>query len=285
MVVLQKIMPEELTTLHRLYQIVIEFLVTYSFQIIGAVIILLVGLKLANWLAGLTVRLCERHGLDITLTRFLGNVSKIVAMTFVIIITIGKFGISIAPLIAAISAVAFGASFAIQGPLSNYGAGLSIILSRPFVVGNTITIHGHSGVVEEIRLATTILSTEDDEQIMIPNRHIVGEIIKNSFANKIIEGSVGISYADEPDRAVAVIEKILVGMPQVSTEPPPLVGIEEFADSAITIGYRCWVPTKQYFHSLYQVNGAIHQAFKAAGITIPFPQRDVHLIANKDVTP
>jgi small conductance mechanosensitive channel len=275
---LKKAMTEELSSLQRLYQIVIEFLVTYSFQIIGALIILLVGSKVASWVASFTARLCQKHGIDITLTKFLGNVSKIVVMTFVVIITIGKFGISIAPLIAAVSALAFGASFAIQGPLSNYGAGLSIILSRPFVVGNTITIHGITGVVEEIRLAMTILSTEDNEEIMIPNKHIVGEILKNSFTNKIIESSVGISYSDDPNRAIGEISKILAAIPQVSKEPAPLVGIEEFADSAIIIAYRCWVPTKEYFQSRYQINGAIHQVFQERGISIPFPQRDVHLI-------
>lgn len=280
--VLKKNMSEELSTLQGLYQLAIEFLVTYSFQIIGALIILLVGMKVASWVSGLTARLCESHGLDITLTKFLGNVSKIVVMTFVLIITIGKFGISIAPLIAAVSALAFGASFAVQGPLSNYGAGLSIILSRPFVVGNTITIHGVSGVVEEIRLATTILSTEDGEEIMIPNKHVVGEILTNSFANKIIESSVGISYNDDPARAIAEINRILAAIPQVCTEPAPLVGIDEFADSAITIAYRCWVPTKEYFQTRYQINSAIHQTFADSQISIPFPQRDVHLIDSSE---
>ncbi|PLX51362.1 MAG: mechanosensitive ion channel protein MscS [Desulfobulbaceae bacterium] len=276
--VLEKTMSDELSTLQNLYQVAAEFLVTYSFQIIGALIILLVGLKLASWASGFTSRLCEKHGLDITLSRFIGNVSKIVVLTFVVIIAIGKFGISIAPFIAAVSALAFGASFAIQGPLSNYGAGLSIILSRPFVVGNTITISGVSGVVEEIRLAATILSTEDGEEILIPNKHIVGEILKNSFANKIIEAAVGISYGDDPAPAISAIKTILADHPHVCDDPAPQVGIAEFADSAITIAYRCWVPTKEYFQIRYQINGAIHQAFQEKGITIPFPQRDIHLI-------
>jgi small conductance mechanosensitive channel len=96
----------------------------------------------------------------------------------------GKFGISIAPFIAALGALAFGASFALQGPLSNYGAGLMIIIARPFVVGDTITVKNVSGIVEEVTLATTILTTEDGEKITIPNKHIVGEILNNSFANR-----------------------------------------------------------------------------------------------------
>ena len=132
-------MSEELETLQKLYNIVVEFLVTYSFQIVGAIIILVIGFKLAGWLGQIVINFCEKHDLDITLSQFLGNVVKVLVLTFVIIIAIGKFGISIAPFIAALGALAFGSSFALQGPLSNYGAGLSIILTRPFLVGNTIS--------------------------------------------------------------------------------------------------------------------------------------------------
>lgn len=268
---------KELAVLENMFNIIVEFLVTYSFQILGAFIILIVGYKIAGWVSGLVLRVCEKHDLDITLSKFFCNVTKILILTFVVIIAIGKFGISIAPFIAALGAVAFGTSFALQGPLSNYGAGLTIILSRPFVVGNTITVKGVSGVVDEIRLAATILSTEDGEEITIPNKHIVGEITHNSFANRIVEASVGIDYSDDPLKAITLIKQALAQRDDVALEPFPQIGIEEFADSAISIGIRYWVPTKQYFQIMYQVNLAIHQALKEGGITIPFPQRDVHL--------
>jgi len=270
-------MKEDLATLQHLYDTVVEFLVQYSFQIIGAIIILVVGIKIAGWLARLTVKLCEKHNLDTTLTKFFGGVVKILVLVFVVIITIGKFGISIAPLIAAASAVAFGASFAIQGPLSNYGAGLSIIISRPFVVGNTITVAGVSGVVDEIRLAATILTTEDNEIITIPNKHIVGEILQNSFDNRVVEAEVGISYNDDPQKAIDIIRGVLSGIEEVSQEVPPLVGIAAFADSAINIGLRYWVPSKKFFQTRFRVNGEIFAALSKGGVTIPFPQRDVHL--------
>ncbi len=271
-------MKEEITVLQNLYNTVVQFLVTYSFQILGAIIILIIGVKLASWLARLTIKFCEKYKLDVTLTKFLGSVVKILVWVFVFIIAIGKFGISIAPFVAAIGALAFGGSFAIQGPLSNYGAGLAIILSKPFVVGNTITVKGVSGVVDEVHLAATVLSTEDGEMITIPNKHIVGEIIHNSFADRVVETSVGISYGDDPDKAIAILRDTLLKIEGVSQEKPPQIGIEEFADSAINIGLRYWVPTKKYFQTLYQVNLAIHHALAEVGITIPFPQRDVHMI-------
>ena len=191
-------MQEELQTIQQIYNIIAEFIINYSFQIVGAILILLVGGKLAGWLGRSVSRFCEKRNIDTTLSGFLGNLVKILILTFVIIIAIGKFGISIAPFIAALGAIAFGSSFAIAGPVSNYGAGLVIVLTRPFVIGNTITLNGVSGVVDEIRLAATILSTEDDEVITIPNKHIVGEILHNSFGNRIVETTVGISYGDDP---------------------------------------------------------------------------------------
>ncbi len=275
-------MTEEIETLQKIYNVVVEFLLTYSFQIVGAIIILIIGFKLAGWSGRLVTGFCEKHDLDVTLARFLGNVAKVIVLGFVIIIAIGKFGISIAPFIAAIGALAFGGSFALQGPLSNYGAGLSIILSRPFIVGNTISVQGVNGVVDEIRLAATILSTEDEEQITIPNRHILGEITVNSFANRIVETTVGISYGDDPRKAIEVLRKTLELIPEVVREPPPLIGLDEFGDFSLNIGLRYWVETKKYFQSKYKVNMAIHQGLAEAGITIPFPQREVRMLSDKD---
>ena len=270
-------MENELETIQQIYNVVVEFIINYSFQILGAIIILVIGAKLAGWLGRLVTRLCEKKNVDMTLSRFLGNVVKILTLTFVIIIAIGKFGISIAPFIAALGAIAFGTSFAIAGPVSNYGAGLVIILSRPFVIGDTITINNVSGQVEEIHLSTTILTTEDDEKITIPNKHIIGEILLNSFNNRIVESSVGISYQDDPERAIEVIRKALSGLDDICSEPAPQVGIEAFGESSIDLGMRYWVPTKKYFQTRYQGNLAVHKALQDARITIPFPQRDVNI--------
>lgn len=270
-------MQNELETIQQIYNVVVEFIINYSFQIVGAILILAIGAKLSSWLGRRVTRLCESKNIDITLSLFLGNVVKILILTFVVIIAIGKFGISIAPFIAALGALAFGTSFAIAGPVSNYGAGLVIIISRPFLVGNTITINNVSGVVDEIHLAVTILSTEDNEKITIPNKHIVGEILHNSFANKVVEGTVGISYLDDPERAVAVIQKALATIEEICSEPPPQIGIEAFGESSIDLGMRYWVPTKKYFQTLYRGNMAVHKALQEAGISIPFPQRDVHI--------
>lgn len=271
-------MKEELATLQNLVNLAVEFVFNYSFQVIGAIIILIIGVYSARWLSNLVIKICQQRDLDVTLTKFMGSLIKIMVLMFAIIVALGKFGISIAPFIAAVGALAFGASFAIQGPLSNYGSGLAIVLTRPFVVGNTLTVKGVSGVVEEISLAYTILTTEDEERITVPNNKIMGEILQNSFENRIVEVSIGIAYHEDPQKAIEVIRKALERFPDIASEPEPLIGIERFADSAVEIGIRCWVPTKVYFHRLYEINMAVFEALQASQITIPFPQRDVHVI-------
>ncbi len=269
---------EEISHLQQIVTEMIDFLVQYSFQIIGALVTLAVGIFISRWVSGLVVGLCQKKGLDVTLTRFFGQMTKIVIMIFVLVVVIGKFGISIAPFIAAIGAMLFGASFALQGPLSNYSAGLIIILTRPFVVGNTIAVKGVKGVVDEVSMSSTVLFNEDGEKITIPNKHIIGEVLTNSFANRIVEAGVGISYDDDPENAIHVIESIMAAYPQIADAPAPVVGIEEYGDSSINIGMRYWVPTREYYKIQYAVNLDVYKKFKAANITIPFPQRDVHLM-------
>ncbi len=270
-------MDYEIETLQNVMNIGSEFIVKYGFQFIGAIIILVIGWQVAKWVAKLVLKLCERGHLDITLSKFIANIAKTVVLVFVVIIALGKFGITIAPFIAALGAVAFGSTLALQGPLSNYGSGFSIILTRPFVVGDTIRVQGVFGVVEEIKLAHTELSTEDGERITIPNNDIMGEILTNSFSNLIVEKKIGISYNDDPDSAVSIIMQVLTQIPEVVDDPAPQVGIENFGNSAIEVGVRYWVPTKSYYQVMYAVNKEIYQALKTANINIPYPQQVVHL--------
>ncbi|MFA7383171.1 MAG: mechanosensitive ion channel family protein [Desulfurivibrionaceae bacterium] len=268
-------MDQPLASLNTIADRAITYLVDYSFQVIGATIILIAGFILGNWLAAAVARLCERRGLDVTLRHFLSSFARIMVIAFAVLMALSKFGITIAPFIAAIGAAAFGATYALQGPLSNYGAGLAIILGRAFLVGDTITVAGVFGVVEEVTLAHTTLRTEDGVRITVPNKHIVGEILHNSGAYRIVESSVGISYHADPSKAIGVIAQAIAGFPQVQSAPPPQIGIDDFRDSSVAIGYRYWVPTGKYIETRHHVNLAVYQALGRAGISIPFPQRVV----------
>ena len=266
---------EELATLTHLYGLLIDFFVNYSFQVIGAVIILIIGLIVARWVGKLVLRLCLRHNVDVTLSNFISSTIKLLLITMVAIVCLGKFGISVAPFIAAIGAISLSIGLALQGVFSNYGAGFTIIITRPFVVGNTIRCNDVTGVVEAIHLAYTQLITEDGELVTIPNKHIVGEVLVNSFENTIIEASIGISYAADPDKAIKLIKELLETNNGVVQDKAPLVGIAGFGDSSLEIAYRYWVPSKSLFEIQFQVNSAIYSAFREAGIEIPFPQREV----------
>lgn len=255
----------------------VDFLVTYSFQIVGAVIIMIIGYLVSNWVGNTVLRLQERRNIDVTLRQFTSSAMRLLVLVMFVIIAVGKLGISITPFVAAIGGLAVGASFALQGPVSNYGAGVVLMLTRPFKVGDTIRVVEQAGIVRDINLAHTILYTEDGEQIVIPNRHVVGEVLTNSWQYRVVEGVVGISYGDDPECAIALVRQVLRDDPDVAKEPPGQVGISAFADSAVAIAYRYWVPTQSFFEVQYRVNLAVWKAIQTSGITIPFPQRDVHL--------
>jgi len=272
-------MDQEIRSAEKLVSSVIDFFVNYSLQVIGAILVLVAGFIVARLAFSFLARFFERKHLDVTLSKFIATGAKLSILAFAVIVALSKFGITIAPLIAAITAAAFGASFAIQGPLSNYGAGLVIIVARPFVVGNTITVAGVSGVVEDVSLGATTLTDADGVRITIPNKHIVGEIVHNSKELRIAEGDVGISYQSNPEEAIAIIKNIFGSFGDIAKDPASLVGIKEFGDSSITIAYRFWVPTQQYFSLRYQVNLAVFKRLKEAQIEIPFPQREVRMLS------
>jgi small conductance mechanosensitive channel len=274
-------MEKEMTALQQFMKTAVEFLTNYSFQVVGAILVLIIGNFIGNWALNVVLKLCHTKKVDITLAKFIASCVKILIVAFAIIIALGKFGITITPFIAMIGAGAFGVSMALQGPLSNYGAGISIILGRPFVVGDTIVVTGQSGMVQEVTLSSTILTDEDGVKITIPNKSIVGEIIRNSFKYKIVENRVGISYSDDPEKAMGVIQKTIAGFKEVAETPKPQVGLQEFGDSSINIGCRYWIPATKYFPTFCAINLAIYKALAAAKITIPFPQSDVRIVSGK----
>lgn len=274
-------MQAQVDLIQKLIDKMIDFLVTYSFQVLGALVVLFLGFKVAGWAARWLVKLLERRQFDETLSRFAAGLLRGLIIGFAILVALGNFGITITPLVAALSAIAFGGTFAIQGPLSNYGSGLSLLLARPFKVGDIISVVGVTGTVEEVTLAGTTLSTAD-ERITIPNKHIVGEVLHKALGFKLVAGVVGIGYRDDPEQAVSVIRSTLERLPDVARTPAPLIGIQDFWESSINIGLRYWAPTRQYLETVYAANLAIFKALKQAGITMPFPQRDLHIISEPE---
>jgi len=140
-------------------------------------------------------------------------------------------------------------------------------------------VAGVSGVVEEVKLATTLLTDEEGELITIPNKSIIGEILHNSQENKIVQGCIGISYDSDPDEAILTIHSVLSANNEVNTENDPIVGIEEFGDSSVNIGFRYWVPTNKFYNTSYAVNLAVFKTLKEKQIDIPFPQSEIKILS------
>jgi small conductance mechanosensitive channel len=261
-------MSSGLTTMQQLYHTVLTFLVTYSFQIAASLVLMFIGWKVSAWTGKQIGRLAERNDVDRPLALFLGDLVRFALLALVVVITLGNFGITIAPLIAAAGAAAFGATVAIRGPLSNFGAGLAIILSRPFVLGNTITVRGVSGVVEEIKLGATVLVGSDGSRVTIPNQQIVGDILVNSRAHQLAESRLRIGYDVPVDRALELLRNTVATVPDIAADPPAQIGVLDLGDGGPILAARYWVPNRKYFDTRFAVNHAILSAFANAGIRL-----------------
>jgi small conductance mechanosensitive channel len=272
-------MDKELEQLQVITNTITQYLIDNGLQILVTLIMLVVGYVIAKKLGKAVEGLMIGKKVDITLSRFVGNSAHIIILAFVIMMVLSRLGISVTPLIAIIGALSLGAGLALQGMLANYAAGFTIIITRPFVVGDTLSVQGQTGLVEGVHLAYTILIDEDDVRIQIPNRLVVGEIMHNSKEEKLVELCVGVAYKSDPHQVIAIVEEALEGIEGISTARGPVIGIDEFADSSINIGVRFLAPTYKYFEFKYAANLAIYDAFKKKGIQIPFPQREVNLIS------
>lgn len=275
----------QLAVLQNVVPKVTEFVVTYFFQILGAIALLTVGWWAAGKIGGWVAALCSRRKLDAILSSFIGAAVRWGIVAFVLLSALSKFGFEIGPLIAVVGAGTLGISLALQGPISNFGAGFVIILTRPFTIGDYLSVQGVSGVVQEVKLGFTRLQTEDGEVITIPNKQIVGEIQTNSKSLRIVEASVGVAYGSDLDTAVEAVRRAVVSVDGVAAEPAPQAGLDAFADSSLNIGYRYWIPGRNYHPVRYRVNRAVHDALARARVEIPFPQRVVHLHNEKIQNP
>jgi len=272
---------QELVQLQVIYDVIINFFVNYSFQIIGAIIILVIGLLIANRIAKVVLKVCDKKGIDVTLSRFIANTTKLLIVAMVGIISLNKLGISVTPFLAAIGALSLGAGLALQGLLANYGAGFNIILTRPFVVGDTINVHGVSGQVKDILLAYTLIVTEDDVEITIPNKHIVGEIIHNSHEVSLLELAIGVAYDSDLDKVTQVLQDAIKSNKHVSDKKDPMIGISNFGDSSVDFEIRVWVNSDKLNKSRFAINKAIWDALKNNQIDIPFPQREIRMLSEQ----
>lgn len=271
---LEELATDQIDTVKNLINLVMEFFVKYSFQVLGGVIVLVLGWFVARFVGNLVLKFFEKKQFDITVSKFIVSGIRLTIMVFAVIVALGKFGIEIAPLIAGISVVGFGTSFALQGPLSNYAAGLSLIFTKPFKVGDIIEVAGVNGEVLEIKVPRTEMRTIDGNMVMVPNKHIVGEIIQNYSVYRRLDINVGVGYKTDVQKAIDIVSGLVNDDKRISKSN---VGISSFEDSSINIYARVWCSQGEYWNIMFDINKKIFNEFVKNGIEIPYPQREVHV--------
>jgi len=257
---------------------IVNFFITYGFQLVGALIILVVGGLIARWLGGLTDKWLIKQHLEPPIRILMVRVVRLIVFGLALVLALDKFGVQITPLIAGIGVAGVGIGLAAQGVLGNIIAGLTIIFTKPFRVGEYIEMVGVNGQVTNIELFSTTLLHSDKSRVVIPNRKIVGEILHNCGNIRQLNLSVGIAYNSDVKGALATIHEILNANARVLKDPKPVVGIEALAGSSITIGILPWVAVPDYGPAQLEIYETIIEQFRVRGIEIPFPQREVRLL-------
>jgi small conductance mechanosensitive channel len=257
---------------------IVTFFITYGFQMVGAVIILVVGGMIARWLGKLTDKWLTKQHLEPPIRILLVRVVRLLVFGLALLLALDKFGVQITPLIAGLSVAGVGIGLAAQGVLGNVLAGLTIIFTKPFRVGEYIELAGVYGQVETIALFSTTLIHSDGSRVIIPNRKIVGEIMHNYGGTRQLSLSVGIAYGADVKLALATIHQILDTNARVLKAPKAVVGISALAGSSITIAVSPWVKVPDFGPAQLEIYQAIVEQFRARGIEIPFPQREVRLL-------
>jgi len=256
----------------------IDLVIRYGLQILGAIAVLAVGFLLAKWAGNLTHKALLKQEMEPPVRTLLVRVVKIVVLAFTLVVALDQFGVQVAPLIAGIGVAGIGLGIALQGVLRNVMAGLSIIFTKPFRVGEYIELVGVYGQVTTIDIFSTILTHADRSRVVIPNHKIVGEILHNYGAMRQLNLTVGVGYASDLNQALAIAHEVADHNPRVLKDPAPLIGISVLADSAITISMQPWVSVADYNAAQAELYQAIVERFRARRIDIPFPQREVRLL-------
>ena len=244
-----------------------------------AIVIFVVGRWVARWLARLTERAMEKADADSTLIGFVRSIVYIALLTFVVMAAIAQLGIQTTSFIAVLGAAGFAIGLALQGSLGNFAAGVMMIIFRPFKAGDFVEAAGIAGVVEEIKIFTTTLRTGDNKTIIVPNSNITSSIIVNYSAKptRRVDLTVGVSYSDNLDKVREVISGIIAADDRVLVDPGPTIAVSELADSSVNFAVRVWVNGSDYWPVFFDLNETIKKRFDEEGISIPFPQQDVHV--------
>ncbi len=262
---------------------VINYVTQYGTRILVALVILVIG----KWIAGVIRKALrggmERQNVDPVIVGFLSSIAYYLLMVAVVISAVGQLGIKTTSFIAVLGAAGLAVGLALQGSLSNFASGILIILFRPFKIGDFVEVGGVMGVVDEIGILMTEMHTVDNKGIVMPNAEIMnGHIVNfNARDTRRLDMTFGISYGDDIDKAKAILTDIIESDERCLKDPAPTIAIAELGDSSVNFVVRPWVKGTDYWGVLFDVHETVKKRFDAEGVSIPFPQRDVHLYQEK----
>jgi len=263
---------------------VYELLMVYGMKVVAAIAIFVVGRWVARGISNLIKKMMAKSKTDDTLVKFVGSLSYIALLAFVIIAAINQLGIQTTSFIAVLGAAGLAIGLALQGSLGNFAAGVLMIIFKPFKVGDYIEGAGVAGTVEAIQIFNTQLVTPDNKTVIVPNAKMTGDNITNYTVKgtRRVDFVFGIGYEDDIDKARQVIEGIINGDERVLKDPAPMVAVSELADSSVNFVARAWTTAGDYWSFYFDTTEKVKKQFDAEGISIPFPQRDVHVYEHKN---
>ncbi|EIM65404.1 mechanosensitive ion channel family protein [Desulfobacter postgatei] len=252
---------------------------TYSVKIIAALLILVIGKWLARRITNLITKLMEKNKIDITLVRFFDSILYYTFMVMIVIAAAGQLGINTTSFLTIVGAAGLAIGLALKDSLGNFASGVMLVLFRPYKVNDFVDIGGVAGNVVSISLFTTELSTGDNQKVIVPNASITSNVITNVTANptRRVDLVIGIGYDDDIKKAKEVIQGVLAEEKRILPTPAPLIAVSELADSSVNFVVRPWVKTGDYWGVYFALHENIKLALDANGISIPFPQHDVHM--------
>ena len=271
-------MGDQLKLLDRLTDKGLDLAVHFGPKLLVAILILAGGFFVGAWIGRATGRLLARARLEPPVSRLIERAARVFVFLLFVIVALQNLGVELLPLIAGLSVAGAGIALATQGVLGNVVAGLTIIFTRPFRIGDYISIVKEEGEVLAIELFTTTLGHADLSRVVIPNRRIVGEILHNYGRIRLLSVEVGIAYDTDIGAALKVVGEVLAANPHVLKDPAPGCRVKQLADSCIDVVAVGWVRIPDYGMVAGELNRALVEAFRARGIAIPFPQREVRLL-------
>ncbi len=258
-----------------------QMLALYGLKVVAAIAILILGRMASGWIRGLIRTVMQRAGTDPMLISFVSNLAYFAMLAFVVIAALNQLGIQTTSFIAVLGAAGLAIGLALQGSLQNFAAGVLIIIFRPYKVGDFIEGGGTTGVIESMDIFTTRMKTGDNKTVIVPNSKLLGDNITNYSAKptRRVDLVIGVGYGDDLAKVKSVLNDILAAEERILKDPAPTVAVGELADSSVNFFVRPWVDSANYWPVRFDLLETIKNRFDAEGITIPFPQRDVHMHA------